>query len=56
MQAQELYWATTTPEMIERNPARFATLMGLTSVYPWIQDGPSGARLAMAPATGSHYE
>ncbi len=56
IQAQELYWATTTPEMIERNSARFATLMGLTSVNPWIQDGPSGARLAMGPATGSHYE
>ena len=36
VQAQELYWATVTPEMIERNPARFCTLVGLTSRYPWI--------------------
>ena len=36
VQAQELYWASTTPEMIERNPARFSTLVGLTSRFPWI--------------------
>ena len=36
IQAQEAYWVSTTPEMLERNPRRFATLMGLTSQYPWI--------------------
>ena len=36
VQAQELYWASTTPEMIERNLARFSTLVGLTSRVPWI--------------------
>ena len=56
IQAQELYWTTTTPEMIERNPRRFSTLMGLHSVNPWIQDGPDSSRLAMAPSTGSHFE
>ena len=36
IQSQEAYWVSTTPEMLERNPRRFATLMGLTSQYPWI--------------------
>ena len=36
IQTQEAYWVSTTPEMLERNPRRFATLMGLTSQYPWI--------------------
>ena len=40
VQAQELFWASTTPDMIARNPPRFATLMGLTSAYGWMQDGP----------------
>ena len=35
VQSQEAYWLSTTPEMLERNPRQFATLMGLTSQYPW---------------------
>jgi|TARA_Y100000588_G_scaffold129004_1_gene141299 hypothetical protein len=56
IQPQELFWASTTEEMIERNAPRFATLMGLTSAGPWIQDGPSRDRLAMAPFGGSKFE
>ena len=56
IQAQELFWASTTEEMIERNGPRFATLMGLTSAAPWIQDGPNLERLAMAPFGGSKFE
>ena len=56
VQAQELFWASTTPKMIERNPARFCTLMGLTSLYPWIQDGPGIERLQMVPWAGSQFE
>ena len=56
VQAQEMFWASTTPEMIERNPARFCTLMGLTSAGPWIQDGPSIERLQMGPSIGSQFE
>ena len=56
IQAQELFWATATPEMIERNPARLCTLVGLTSAYPWLQDGPSMSRLGMGPVTGSQFE
>lgn len=37
---QELFWASTTPEMIERNSARFAALMGLLGGWPWGADGP----------------
>ncbi len=55
IQAQELYWATTRPEMIERNPARFSTLVGLTSGYPWIQDGPPSIPLG-GGITGSQFE
>ena len=55
VQTQELYWATVTPEMIERNPARFCTLVGLTSRTPWIsQDFPLPAT-AGAP-NGSQWE
>lgn len=42
--------------MIERNPARFSTLMGLTSAGPWLQDGPDPLRLGMGPTSESHYE
>ena len=55
IQAQELYWATTTPEMIERNSARFCTLVGLTSSYPWIQEGPPTMALG-GGITGSQFE
>lgn len=56
IQPQELYWATTTPEMIERNPARFGTLMGLSSAMPWVYDGPDPTRLMQGPATGNQFE
>lgn len=56
IQPQEIFWASTTPTMIERNLPRFCTLMGLTSAGPWIQDGPDLARLAMGPVTGSQFE
>ncbi|MEM7016789.1 MAG: phytanoyl-CoA dioxygenase family protein [Pseudomonadota bacterium] len=56
IQPQELFWASTTPEMIKRNAPRFCTLMGLTSAGPWLQDGPSLDRLAMGPTTGSQFE
>ena len=56
LQPQELFWATTTPEMLKRNGPRFGTLMGLTSAGPWIADGPSPSRLAMGPLLGSPFE
>ena len=34
VQAQELYWASTTPEMIERNGSRFCALMVSTRPTP----------------------
>jgi hypothetical protein len=37
---QELFWASTTPEMIERNTSRFAALIGLLGGWPWGVDGP----------------
>ena len=55
VQAQELYWASTTPAMIERNNSRFCALMGLYSAYPWIEDGPP-ATLALTPYSGSQFE
>lgn len=55
VQSQELYWASTTPEMIERNNSRFCALMGLYSAYPWIEDGPPNT-LALTPRTGSQFE
>ena len=56
IQPQELFWASVTPEMIERNSPRFGTLMGLTSAGPWIQDGPDPARLGMGPISGSQFD
>lgn len=56
IQSQELYWATTTPAMIARNPTRFGTLMGLTSQYPWIQEGPSFLPNGVPALTGSQFE
>ena len=55
VQAQELYWASATPAMIERNSSRFCALMGLYSAYPWIEDGPP-ATLALAARSGSQFE
>ena len=55
VQAQELYWATTTPEMVERNGTRFCALMGLYSAYPWLQDGPPPT-LALSARSGSQFE
>ena len=55
VQAQELYWATTTPQMIERNNSRFCALMGLYSAYPWLAEGPPDT-LALAAPTGSQFE
>lgn len=37
---QELFWASTTPEMIARNPSRFSALMGLLGSWPWGAEGP----------------
>jgi len=56
IQPQELYAASTTPEMIERNSARFCTLMGLTSAGPWMADGPDPKRLEMGPLLGCKFE
>ena len=56
IQPQEIYWATTTPEMIARNPARFSTLMGLHCANPWLQEGPSATGIALRPVTGSQFE
>lgn len=56
IQPQELYWATTTPEMLARNPARFATLMGLTCHQPWIEEGPTYFGRGGQPLTGSQFE
>jgi len=40
---QEVFWASTTKEMIERNSSRFAALMGLAGSWPWGIDGPDTA-------------
>ena len=56
VQPSEMYWASTTPEMLERNPARFATLMGLTAAWPWGPDGPGTAGVASAPTSSSPFE
>jgi len=37
---QELFWASTAKEMVERNSSRFAALMGLAGSWPWGVDGP----------------
>ena len=55
VQTQELYWATATPEMVERNPARFATLIGLTSRTPWISGDFALPATAGTP-NGSQWE
>ena len=51
----ELYWATTTPEMIERNPARFCALVDLISHRPWITEGPK-FRTNAVQASGSQFD
>jgi hypothetical protein len=40
---QEAFFASTTPEMLERNSSRFAALMGLLGSWPWGIDGPDTA-------------
>ncbi|MER7172964.1 phytanoyl-CoA dioxygenase family protein [Streptomyces mesophilus] len=37
---QEAFFASTTPEMLQRNSSRFAALMGLLGSWPWGSDGP----------------
>ena len=55
IQSQEAYWVSTTPEMLERNPRRFATLMGLTSQYPWIS-AVNPALMATIPRTMAQFD
>ncbi|TDC85496.1 hypothetical protein E1193_02340 [Micromonospora sp. KC606] len=40
---QEVFFASTTREMLERNSSRFAALMGLLGAWPWGADGPDTA-------------
>ena len=56
VQAQELYWASVDEAMLERNPSRFATLMGLNSVWPWLGNQPDMELLASGPEADSPYE
>lgn len=42
LEAQEPYKFTTTMEMLERNPVRFAAMMGVTDPVPWSLRGPVG--------------
>ena len=42
LEAQEPYKFTTTMDMLERNPVRFAAMMGLTDPIPWGLAGPVG--------------
>jgi hypothetical protein len=53
---QEMYWASTTKEMIARNPPRFSTLMGLTTIYGWLHNGPDVSNHTHLPWTGSPFE
>lgn len=39
-----------------RAAPRFATLMGLTTAYGWLQDGPHLTNLEQLPLTGSQFE
>ena len=55
IQTQEAYWVSTTPEMLERNLRRFATLMGLTSQYPWINTV-DPALMASVPREWSQFD
>jgi hypothetical protein len=47
VQASEEHWVTTTAEMIERNPSRFAVLTGLAGLEPWTWH--QGPRPDLAP-------
>ena len=50
LEAQEMHKFMTTREMLERNPARFGSLVGLTEHIPWIY-GPWGE----PSPVGVHY-
>jgi hypothetical protein len=50
LEAQEPYKFTTTMEMLERNPVRFAAMMGLTDQIPWGLRGPVAG--VAAPVSG----
>ena len=58
IEAQEVFKLTTTREMLERNPARFGVLAGLTDHIPWAYEGPSGELSPVYgltyPVSGSH--
>jgi len=56
IQPQELFWASTTEEMIQRNPPRFASLMGLTAAWPWGYRSYDPAALAAGPTSSSPFE
>jgi len=45
---QERYSNEVPVELLERNPSRFATLMGLTDPYGWDEKGPDMQRLRAA--------
>lgn len=46
MRTQELYRERVTDEMLERNPPRFATLMGQHVTFGWDERGPDYSRAA----------
>ncbi len=45
MLPQEPYRDTVTPEILARNPPRFAKLMGRHVAYGWKEEGPDYGRL-----------
>ena len=54
MRPQEPYRENVTPKILERNPPRFAKLMGQHLAYGWKEEGPDYAALGRAGASGQH--
>ncbi len=56
IQPQDTYWLSTTREMVERNPASFAALMGLATPKPFAPDGPDAAMSNIGLTSGSRFD
>ena len=52
---QERYGDEVPKELLERNPERFATLVGCSDPYGWGQDGPDMIRLRASKSGRSRY-
>ena len=51
LRPQELYRENVSKEILDRNPPRFATLMGLHDAWGWKEEGPDPSKMNVITET-----